>query len=64
MKLNKKKLDALNVLLWCLLTMASLVALMLTHKDAFGFCSLFCLIWFLYEDYDYKQKYPKKEEEQ
>lgn len=64
MKLNKKKLDALNVLLWCLLTMASLVALMLTHKDAFGFCSLFCLIWFLYKDHDYKQKYPKKEEGQ
>ena len=50
MNLYKKKLDALNGLLWCLLTMASLVALILTHKDAFGFCSLFCLIWFLYED--------------
>lgn len=64
MKPNKKKLDALHVVVWCLLTMASLVALMLTHKDAFGFCSLFCLIWFLHEDYEYKQKYPKKKKNQ
>lgn len=64
MKLNKKKLDELQVSVWALLTMACLVALLFTREDAFGFCSLFCLIWFLHDDREYKQKYPEKKEEQ
>lgn len=62
MKLPKKKLAALNVLVWAVLCMLSLVALMLTERSAFGFTAIFTLIWFLYEDKEYKEKYPEKKE--
>ncbi|MBQ8888222.1 MAG: hypothetical protein IJY59_01885 [Bacteroidaceae bacterium] len=64
MKLTQKKIDALNVLVWVVLCIASLVAMMITEKNTYGFCSIFCLIWFLNEDREYKTKYPKKEDKE
>ena len=62
MKLTPKKKDALICLLWAVLTLANTIAMLTTEEHIYGFLMLFCLIWFLNEDREYKQKYPEKEE--
>ena len=63
MKLTPKKKDALNSLLWAILTIANSIAILATEENVYGFLMLFCLIWFLNEDREYKQKYPDKKED-
>lgn len=62
MKLTLKKKDAICVAVWVILTAANLLALVMTEENTYGFLMLFCLIWFLNEDREYKQKYPEKKE--
>ena len=62
MKLTPKKKDALNCLLWVVLTIVNAIAMLATEENVYGFLMLFCLIWFLNEDREYKQKYPEKKE--
>ena len=62
MKMNQKKWDAVNVAFWAIFTAANLLALVMTEENVYGFLMLFCLIWFLNEDREYKQKYPEKKE--
>lgn len=61
MKNKRRILDAMQVVFWAFMCMLSLVLLLMTERSAYGFCSIFCLIWFLSEDYDYKKKYPDQE---
>ena len=63
MKLTPKKKDALNCLLWTVLTIANGIAMLATEENVYGFLMLSCLIWFLNEDREYKQKYPEKKED-
>ena len=63
MNLTPKKKDALNSLLWAILTIANSIAILATEENVYGFLMLFCLIWFLNEDREYKQKYPDKKED-
>ena len=60
MKLTSKKEDALNCLLWAVLTIVNAIAMLTTEENVYGFLMLSCLIWFLNEDREYKQKYPEK----
>ena len=62
MKLTPKKKDALSCLWWAVLTIANVIAMLATEENVYGFMMLFCLIWFLNEDREYKQKYPEKTE--
>lgn len=62
MKLTPKKKDALSCLLWVVLTIANAIAMLATEENVYGFLMLFSLLWFLNEDREYKQKYPKKKE--
>ena len=62
MKLTSKKEDALNCLLWAVLTIVNAIAMLTTEENVYGFLMLSCLIWFLNEDREYKQKYPEKKE--
>ena len=62
MKLTPKKKDALNCLLWAVFTIANAIAMLTTEENVYGFLMLSCLIWFLNEDREYKQKYPEKKE--
>lgn len=62
MKMTQKKKDALSCLLWAILTVANTIAMLATKENIYGFLMLFCLIWFLNEDREYKQKYPEKKE--
>ena len=62
MKLTSKKGDALNCLLWAVLTIVNAIAMLTTEENVYGFLMLSCLIWFLNEDREYKQKYPEKKE--
>lgn len=63
MKFDKKKLrDAIICIVWAILTIVNLIALFCTEENVYGFLMLFCLIWFLNEDREYKQKYPEKKE--
>lgn len=62
MKLTSKKKDALSCLLWAILTIANAIAMLTTEENVYGFLMLSCLIWFLNEDREYKQKYPEKKE--
>ena len=62
MKLTPKKKDALSCLLWVALTIANGIAMLTTEENVYGFLMLSCLIWFLNEDREYKQKYPEKKE--
>ena len=62
MKLTPKKKDALNCLLWAVLTTANAIAMLATEENVYGFLMLSCLIWFLNEDREFKQKYPEKKE--
>ena len=62
MKLTPKKKDALNCLLWVVLTIVNAIAMLATEENVYGFLMLFSLIWFLNEDREYKQKYPEKKE--
>lgn len=57
MGMDKKKRDALGCIMWAGLSVANLVALLLTRDDTYGFIMLFCLIWFLNEDREFKRKY-------
>lgn len=63
MKLTPKKKDALNCFLWAVLTIVNAIAMLTTEENVYGFLMLSCLIWFLNEDRDYKQKYPEKKED-
>lgn len=63
MKFDKKKRDALSAMVWAVLSIANLLALFLTRESVYGFLLLFCTIWFLNEDREYKEKYPEKKEE-
>ena len=62
MKLTPKKKDALNCLLWTVLTIVNAIAMLVTEENVYGFLMLASLIWFLNEDREYKQKYPEKKE--
>ena len=62
MKLTSKKEDALNCLLWAVLTIVNAIAMLTTEENVYGFLMLSSLIWFLNEDREYKQKYPEKKE--
>lgn len=62
MKLTPKKKDALNCLLWAVLSIVNAIAMLTTEENVYGFLMLSCLIWFLNEDREYKQKYPEKKE--
>lgn len=62
MKLTPKKKDALSCLLWAAFTIANTIAMLATKENIYGFLMLFCLIWFLNEDREYKEKYPEKKE--
>lgn len=62
MKLTPKKKDALSCLLWAILTIVNAIAMLTTEENVYGFLMLSCLIWFLNEDREYKQKYPEKKE--
>ena len=62
MKLTSKKKDALSCLLWAVLTIVNTIAMLATEENVYGFLMLSCLIWFLNEDREYKQKYPEKKE--
>ena len=62
MKLTPKKKDALNCLLWATLTIVNAIAMLTTEENVYGFLMLSCLIWFLNENREYKQKYPEKKE--
>lgn len=62
MKMTQKIWDAVNVAFWAIFTAANLFALVMTEENVYGFLMLFCLIWFLNEDREYKQKYPEKKE--
>ena len=62
MKLTPKKKDALNCLLWAVITIVNAIAMLATEENVYGFLMLSCLIWFLNEDREYKQKYPEKKE--
>lgn len=63
MKLTPKKKDALRCLLWAVLTISNAIAMLATEENVCGFLMLSCLIWFLNEDREYKQKYPEKKED-
>ena len=63
MKLTSKKEDALNCLLWAVLTIVNAIAMLTTEENVYGFLMLSSLIWFLNEDREYKQKYPEKKED-
>ena len=62
MKLNPKIKDAISVSVWAILTMANLIAHIWTQENTYGFLMLFCLVWFLFEDREYREKYPGKQE--
>ena len=62
MKLTPKKKDALICLLWAVIAIVNTIAMLATEENVYGFLMLFSLIWFLNEDREYKQKYPKKKE--
>ena len=62
MKLTPKKKDALNCLLWAVLSIVNAIEMLTTEENVYGFLMLSCLIWFLNEDREYKQKYPEKKE--
>lgn len=62
MKLTLKKKNAISVAVWAILTAVNLLALVMTEENIYGFLMLFCLIWFLSEDKEYKEKYPEKKE--
>ena len=62
MKLTPKKKDALNCLLWAVLSIVNAIAMLTTEENVYGFLMLSCLIWFLNEDREFKQKYPEKKE--
>lgn len=62
MKLTPKKKDTISIVVWIILTMANMLALFFTENNLYGFLMLFCLIWFLNEDREYKEKYPEKKE--
>lgn len=63
MKLTPKKKDALSCLWWAVLTTANAIAMLATEEYVYGFLMLSCLIWFLNENREYKQKYPEKKED-
>lgn len=61
---DKKRLkDAIVCIVWAVLTIANLITLFCTKESIYGFLMLFCTIWFLNEDREYKEKYPEKKEE-
>lgn len=62
MKLTSKTKDAINVAVWAILTAANLLALVMTEENTYGFMMIFCLVWCLNEDREYKEKYPEKTE--
>ena len=48
--------------MWAVLTIANTIAMLTTEENVYGFLMLSCLIWFLNEDHEFKQKYPEKKE--
>lgn len=62
MKLTPKTKDTISIVVWIILTMANMLALFMTEDNLYGFLMIFCLVWFLSENREYKEKYPEKKE--
>ena len=60
MKLTPKKKAAIWCIVWCILTLSHCFALWLTDRHVYGFFMLFSLIMFLYENNEFKRKWPRK----